>query len=87
MYVNTVETGSNSTNTSSVGYSTTRRGRFNGTANASGNWGLEKSEHNSLVGELGTETVVDPHTGRYYTVGDHGAELVDLPKDADKRVV
>lgn len=53
-----------------------------GTANASGNWGLEKSEHNSLVGELGTETVVDPHTGRYYTVGDHGAELVDLPKDA-----
>lgn len=53
-----------------------------GTANASGNWGLEKSEHNSIVGELGTETVVDPHTGRYYTVGDHGAELVDLPKDA-----
>lgn len=82
VYVNTVETGSNSTNTSSGGYSTTRRGRFNGTANASGNWGLEKSEHNSLVGELGTETVVDPHTGRYYTVGDHGAELVDLPKDA-----
>ena len=82
VYVNTVETGSNSTNTSSGRYSTTRRGRFNGTANASGNWGLEKSEHNSLVGELGTETVVDPHTGRYYTVGDHGAELVDLPKDA-----
>lgn len=82
IYVNTVKTGSNSTNTSSGGYSTTRRGRFNGTANASGNWGLEKSEHNSLVGELGTETVVDPHTGRYYTVGDHGAELVDLPKDA-----
>ena len=26
--------------------------------------------------------MVDPHTGRYYTVGDHGAELVDLPKDA-----
>lgn len=82
VYVNTVETGSNGTNTSSGIYSTTRRGRFNGTANASGNWGLEKSEHNSLVGELGTETVVDPHTGRYYTVGDHGAELVDLPKDA-----
>ena len=25
---------------------------------------------------------MDTHTGRYYTVGDHGAELVDLPKDA-----
>lgn len=56
--------------------------RFQGTANASGNWGLPQAEHNSLVGELGMETVVDPHTGRYYTVGDNGAELVDLPKDA-----
>ena len=55
---------------------------FDGTANASGNWGLPQAEHNSLVGELGMETVVDPHTGHYYTVGDHGAELVDLPKDA-----
>lgn len=82
VYVNTVETGSNSTNTSSGGYSTIRRGRFDGTANASGSWGLPQAEHNSLVGELGTETVVDPHTGHYYTVGDHGAELVDLPKDA-----
>lgn len=53
-----------------------------GTAHASGDWGLKQSEHNSLVGELGTETVVDPHTGKYYTVGDKGAELVDLPKDA-----
>lgn len=53
-----------------------------GTAHASGDWGLKRPEHNSLVGELGTETVVDPHTGRYYTVGDKGAELIDLPKDA-----
>lgn len=30
---------------------------INGVANASGNWGLKQSEHNSLVGELGTETV------------------------------
>ena len=28
-----------------------------GTAHASGNWGLPQSEHNSLVGELGMETV------------------------------
>jgi hypothetical protein len=53
-----------------------------GTAHASGNWGLPKSEHDSLVGELGPEMVVDPHSGRYYTVGDNGAEMVDLPKGA-----
>jgi hypothetical protein len=53
-----------------------------GTAHKSGNWGLRTSERDALVGELGTELVVNPHTGRYYTVGDHGAEMVDLPKDA-----
>lgn len=58
------------------------KGMFNGTAHSSGDWGLAHNEHNTLVGELGQETVVDPHTGRYYTVGDNGAELVDLPKDA-----
>lgn len=31
--------------------------RFQGTANASGDWGLPQAEHNSLVGELGMETV------------------------------
>lgn len=54
----------------------------NGTAHASGNWGLPTSEHDSLVGELGTELVVDPQSGRYYTVGENGAEFVDLPKGA-----
>lgn len=53
-----------------------------GTAHASGNWGLPKSEHNALVGELGQELVVDPYSGKYYTVGDNGAEMVDLPKNA-----
>lgn len=53
-----------------------------GTAYASGDWGLPTSEKNALVGELGPETVVDPKTGRYYTVGDNGAEFVDLPKGA-----
>lgn len=53
-----------------------------GTAHKSGNWGLKSSEHNSLVGELGPEMVVNPATGRYYTVGDNGAEMVDLPKGA-----
>lgn len=53
-----------------------------GTAHTTGSWGLEQSEHNALVGEIGMETVVDPNTGRYYTVGNNGAELVDLPKNA-----
>ena len=51
-----------------------------GTAHSSGNWGLPTSEHNALVGELGPEMVVDPTTGRYYTVGDNGAEMVNLKK-------
>lgn len=51
-------------------------------ARAGGSSGLKTSEYNALVGELGTETVVDPHKGIYYTVGDNGAEFVDLPKDA-----
>ena len=53
-----------------------------GTAHKSGNWGLPHSEHDSLLGELGPEIVVNPATGRYYTVGDNGAEMVDLPKGA-----
>lgn len=36
----------------------------------------------TLVGELGNEIVVNPRTGKWYTVGDHGAEFVNLPKDA-----
>ena len=33
----------------------------------------------TLVGELGNELVVNPHSGKWYTVGDNGAEFVDLP--------
>lgn len=36
----------------------------------------------TLVGELGTETVVDPSTNKWYTVGASGPEFVDLPKNA-----
>lgn len=52
-----------------------------GTAKANGDWGTAPGGK-TLVGELGTEIVVDPHTGRWYTVGDYGAEFVDMPKDA-----
>ena len=53
----------------------TQADRFNGTANASGNWGVQKSE-TSLVGELGPEIIV--RNGRYFTVGENGAEFTDV---------
>ena len=52
-----------------------------GTAYAGGNWGTAPGGK-TLVGELGQEIVVDPHTGRWYTVGDHGAEFKDIPRGA-----
>ena len=52
-----------------------------GTAFAHGGFnGTEAGE--ALVGELGPEMVVDPHSGQWYTVGDDGAEFTNLPKDA-----
>lgn len=53
-----------------------------GNAHANGNVGLKTSESNAVVGELGQELVVDPINGVYYTVGDNGTEMVDLPKGA-----
>ncbi len=52
-----------------------------GTAFANGTWG-NPSPGKKLVGELGTEIVVNPHTGRWFTVGDNGAEFVEIPKNA-----
>lgn len=52
-----------------------------GTAKANGNWG-NKTPGKTLVGELGSELVVDPNTAQWHTVGDNGAEFVDLPKNA-----
>ena len=57
--------------------------KFNGTANvsgtahASGDWSAPRTE-TALVGELGTETIV--RNGKYYTVGDDGAEFVNIHK-------
>lgn len=50
-----------------------------GTAYASGNWSAKESG-TSLVGELGTEIVVDPATSTWRTVGDNGAEFVNIRK-------
>ena len=48
---------------------------------ANGDWG-NKNPGTTLVGELGREMVVDPRTGRWYTVGDNGAEFRDIPRGA-----
>lgn len=52
-----------------------------GTAFASGDWGTAPGGE-TLTGELGREIVVDPHTGKWYTVGDYGAEFVNIPRGA-----
>lgn len=63
-------------------------GGFNGTAHAygtvrkgtallSGDWSVPRNE-TALVGELGRETVI--RNGRFFTVGDHGAEFADIRK-------
>lgn len=49
-----------------------------GTANASGDWGTAPGGK-TLVGELGPEIVVNVHSGKWYTVGDNGAEFRDIP--------
>ena len=52
------------------------------TGNASASGTSKAKGGRTLVGELGTETVVDPNTNRWYTVGNNGAEFVTLPKNA-----
>lgn len=49
-----------------------------GHAYAEGNWGT-KTGGTTLVGELGREIVVDPGSGSWHTVGDNGAEFVNIP--------
>lgn len=48
-----------------------------GTANARGIW-ASRDEGDSLVGELGQEMIV--RDGRFFTVGDNGAEFVKIKK-------
>ena len=52
-----------------------------GTALANGVWGAKQGGM-ALVGELGSEIIVDPLTGRWHTVGDNGAEFTYVPKNA-----
>lgn len=79
----TNETTNKSTNNNSNGGTHNVQGTAHvmGTAYANGNWGNPVAGK-KLVGELGTEIIVDPHTGHWYTVGDNGAEFVEVPKNA-----
>ena len=52
-----------------------------GRAMADGSWGAKEGGL-TLVGELGREIVVDPHTGKWHTVGDNGAEFTNIPAGA-----
>lgn len=75
----------NSTTTTTSRRSTSRaygNANYNGTAYEQGVWGTKTAEKDSLVGELGEEIVVDPRTGVWQTVGENGAEIMDLPKGA-----
>ena len=49
-----------------------------GTAHASGDWGLKQNETGSLIGELGPETLV--RDGKWQTIGDNGAEIMNLKR-------
>lgn len=53
--------------------------RGNGEAFANGGT-VNSGKPNALVGELGTEIVSDRKTGTWYTVGENGAEFVNLNK-------
>ena len=63
------------------GHSLNGTAHAGGTAKASGNWGNAQGGK-TLVGELGPEIVVDPYTGKWYTVGDNGAEFRNIPSGA-----
>ncbi len=54
-----------------------RFARQEGMARVTGDWGV-RGGGSTLVGELGQELVVFPN-GRFRTVGDNGAEFVDIP--------
>lgn len=53
---------------------------YEGTAEVTGDWGVKKGG-TTLVGELGQELIVFPN-GRFRTVGDNGAEFVDIPANS-----
>ena len=62
--------------------STQQNRKSGNTIFAKGSNGVTSNERNAIVGELGRELVCDTQRGVYYTVGDNGTEMVDIPKGA-----
>lgn len=71
--------GGNSVNGTAHASGTAHYPHLVGHANAKGNW-KTKTSGTTLVGELGREIVVDPSSGTWHTVGDNGAEFINIPK-------
>lgn len=71
-----------SMNLNSATYNAQYQGKahYEGTAEVTGDWGVKKGG-TTLVGELGQELIVFPN-GRFKTVGDNGAEFVDIPANS-----
>lgn len=65
-------------------YSKLHEAKLNGSANAAGtalvtgSWAVQSAQRHTLVGELGRELIV--RDGRFFTVGNYGAEFVDIQK-------
>ena len=60
---------------------TTGGGRYtkvDGTAHASGSWGIPTDENGALVGELGPEMLV--RGSRWHLIGENGAEFTNIKK-------
>lgn len=53
-------------------------GTMGGSSHLKNSWRTKKDE-TALVGEVGTELVVDGSSNRWYTVGDNGAEFSHIP--------
>lgn len=72
------KSGGNSANGTAHAAGSAQYNHLSGHAQASGNWAT-KTGGTTLVGELGREIVVNPATGTWNTVGDNGAEFVNIP--------
>ena len=72
------KSGGNSVNGTAHAAGSAQYNHLSGHAQASGNWAT-KTGGTTLVGELGREIVVNPATGTWNTVGDNGAEFVNIP--------
>lgn len=60
------------------GHGETGNAHVEGTAKVAGDWSVQSDESHALVGEVGRELIV--RDGKYFTVGDNGAEMFQIKK-------